>query len=148
MKTITTDELRARLESGSLALFDIRGDIEYEKAHIPGAKTSPLGSLSFRVRSLMNPDTPIVVYSNDSECPLAMDAVGRLENLGMLDVSCYVDGIKGWQDSGHTVVESVNAKTHARGEVTECRSLTVDRERAYGGVFKDKPTDEMGGAGG
>ena len=147
MKTLTTDELRERLGSGPLALFDIRGDIEYEMGHIPGAKTAPLGSLSFRVRSLMNPDTQVVVYSNGGDCPLAPDAVRRLENLGMRNVFCYSDGIKGWQDAGNPVVESVNAKVHARGEVIECRPLIVNKERAYGGVFQDKPT-EVEGAGG
>ena len=47
MKTLTTTELRDRLASGPLALFDVRGDIEFEKGHIPGAKTAPLGSLVF-----------------------------------------------------------------------------------------------------
>jgi rhodanese-related sulfurtransferase len=147
MTTITTDELRIRLDEGRLAIFDTRGDIEYENGHIPGAKTAPLGSLSFRVRSLMNPDTPIVVYSNGGDCPLAADASRRLENLGMRDVFCYADGIKGWQAAGQEIIESVNPKAHARGEFTECRSVTVDRDRAYGGIFKIKPT-EVGGAGG
>lgn len=147
MKAITTAELRARLDAGALAVFDTRGDIAYEQGHIPGAKTAPPGSLSFRVRSIMNPETDVVVYSNDRECPLAADAAHRLENLGMRNVYCYTDGIKGWQDAGHPIVESVSAKTHARGEVTECRPLLVDRERAYGGAFNIKPADE-GGAGG
>jgi rhodanese-related sulfurtransferase len=147
MTTITTDELRIRLNEGPFAIFDVRGDIDYEMGHIPGAKTAPLGSLTFRVRSIMNPDTPIVVYSNGGECPLAAEACQRLENLGMLHVFCYADGMKGWQEAGQEIVESVNPKAHARGEVTECRSLTVDRDRAYGGAFKDDPT-EMGGAGG
>lgn len=146
-KTITTEELHALLESGPLALYDVRGDVDYEMGHIPGAKTAPPGSLSFRVRSVMNPDTRVVVYSNGSDCPLAADAAGRLENLGMRNVLLYTDGVNGWRDAGHELVESVGAKTHARGEVTEVRPLVVDRDNAYGGAFKGKPTDG-GGAGG
>jgi len=140
-KTITTEELHATLEAGPLALFDARGDIEYEKGHIPGAKTAPAGSLCFRVRSLMNPETRVVIYSDGGDCPLAADVAQRLENLGMLNVVIYPDGISGWRDAGYPVLESLNAKVHARGEVTECRPLTVDRENAYGGVFKNKPSD-------
>lgn len=140
-QTITTEELQALLEAGPLALYDVRGDVDYEKGHIPAAKTAPPGSLSFRVRSVMNPDTRVVVYSNGGDCPLAADAAGRLANLGMRNVLVYADGIAGWRDAGHEVVESVSAKTHARGEVIEVRPLIVDREKAYGGAFKGKPSD-------
>ena len=39
MKTITTEELQKRLEAGPVPLFDVRGDVEYEKGHIPGLIT-------------------------------------------------------------------------------------------------------------
>jgi rhodanese-related sulfurtransferase len=147
MKTVTTEELRERLESGPLALFDVRGDVEYEKGHIPGAKTAPLGSLVFRVASIMNPDSYLVVYSGSKDCPDGPGAVQRLENLRLRNVHLYEDGFEGWQQAGLPVVESPNAKVQARGPVIDCRPVTVDRERAYGGVFKEEPV-EVGGAGG
>jgi rhodanese-related sulfurtransferase len=147
MKTLTTLELNNRLESGPVALFDVRGDVEYEKGHIPGAKTAPLGSLVFRVAGVMKPESFVVVYSGGGECRLAAEAADRLENLGMRNVHWYEPGLEGWRDAGHPVVPSEHAKVHARGPVIECRPLIVDRERAYGGAFKDRPAD-VAGAGG
>jgi rhodanese-related sulfurtransferase len=147
MNIIDTRELHDRLENGQAAVFDVRGDVEYERGHIPGAKTAPLGSLVFRVARLMNPDSFVAVYSAGRDCPLAAEAAERLENLGLRNVHCYADGLEGWLAAGHDVVESVHAKTHARGPVIECRPIVVDRERAYGGAFREKPV-EVGGAGG
>jgi rhodanese-related sulfurtransferase len=147
MKTLTTEELQERLDSGPLALFDVRGDIEYEQGHIPGALTAPLGSLVFRVASVMNPDSTVIVYSGGGDCTLASEAVERLENLGLLDVHCYEGGLEGWRAARLPVVPSVHPKEVAWGPVIECRPLIVDRERAYGGVFSHKPED-VSGAGG
>lgn len=147
MKTINTEELKKRLESGSLALFDVRGDIDFEKGHIPGAKSAPLGSLVFRVASVMNPDSLIIVYSNGGECQLAAQAVDRLEKLRMRNVNCYCDGLKGWQAAGLTLVKPSLARVHTHGPVIECRPVIVDRERAYNGAFKGKPADVEGAGG-
>jgi rhodanese-related sulfurtransferase len=147
VKTITTEELFNRLESGPLALFDVRGDSEYEKGHLPGAKTAPLGSLVFRVASIMNNDSFIVVYSGGEDCTLSYEAATRLMNLGLRNVHCYEEGIQGWQSAGLPVVESFKTKVFDQAPIVECRSVIVDRERAYGGVFKGEPV-EVSGAGG
>jgi rhodanese-related sulfurtransferase len=147
MNTLTTIELRDRLELGPMPLFDVRGDIEFEKGHIPGAKTAPLGSLVFRVASLMNPQSFVAVYSSYAD-GLAAQAVERLENLGLRNVYRYVDGIDGWFRAGLAVVPSVHAKTLAWGPVVECRHIIVDRDHAYGGAFKGEPDIAQGEAGG
>lgn len=147
MKILTTEELRQRLESGPLAIFDVRGDVEYERDHIPGAKSAPLGSLVFRVAGVMNPDSLIVVYSGGGDCQLAVEAVKRLEKLRLRNVYCYEEGVKGWQEAGFSLISSSNAKVHTRGPVIEIRPVIVDRERAYGGAFKGKPADVEGAGG-
>ena len=147
MTKIDTEELSKRLESGQAAVFDVRGDIEFERAHIPGAKTAPLGSLVFRVARIMNPDSFVAVYSAGKDCGLAARAAQRLENLRLTNVHYYEEGLEGWQAAGLPVVESVHAKIHARGPVRECRPVVVDTEHAYGGAFKDA-TLAVEGAGG
>jgi rhodanese-related sulfurtransferase len=140
MKTISTEELRRKLAEGQSPVFDVRGDVDYEIGHIPGAKTAPLGSLVFRIARVMNPDSLVTVYSAGGDCSLAAEAVERLENLGMRNVQCYEDGLEGWRAAGHEVVASVSAKLQAQGPVIECRPVIVDRENAYGGAFKGRPT--------
>jgi rhodanese-related sulfurtransferase len=147
MSTIGTEELRSRLESGQAAVFDVRGDLEFEAGHIPGTKTAPLGSLTFRVARIMNPDSFVAVYSGGKDCRLAAQAAERLENLGLRNIHCYEDGLEGWISAGLPVVESVHAKVHARGPVRECRPIIVDREQAYGGAFKSGPIDGEGAGG-
>jgi rhodanese-related sulfurtransferase len=147
MTRISTEEVSKRLESGQAAVFDVRGDVEFERAHIPGAKTAPLGSLVFRVARLMHPDSFVAVYSAGKDCGLAARAAQRLENLRLRNVHCYEDGLEGWQAAGLPVVESVHARVHARGSVRECRPIVVDREHAYGGAFKET-TLAVEGAGG
>jgi rhodanese-related sulfurtransferase len=147
MKTLTTKQLQKKLDSGPLALFDVRGDIEYEEGHIPGAKTAPLGSLVFRVADVMNPDSIVVVYTSDKKSPLARDAVERLEGLRMRNVFYYEDGLEGWQRAGLPTVASPSARIHTRGPVNDCRPLIVDRENAYGGAFSGNPVDVEGAGG-
>jgi rhodanese-related sulfurtransferase len=147
MTRINTEELSKRLESGPAAVFDVRGDVEYESAHIPGAKTAPLGSLVFRVARIMNPDSFVAVYSAGGDCGLAAQAAERLENLKLSNVHCYEEGLEGWQAAGLPVVESIHPKVHARGPVHECRPVIVDTEHAYGGAFKNS-TLGVEGAGG
>jgi rhodanese-related sulfurtransferase len=147
MTTIGTEELRKRLESGQAAVFDVRGDLEFELGHIPGAKTAPLGSLVFRVARLMDPDSFVAVYSSGKDCGLAARAAQRLENLGLRNVRSYEDGLEGWQAADLPVAASVHPRAHARGPVRECRPIVVDRDRAYGGAFKGT-TVAVEGAGG
>lgn len=147
MNTITTEDLRPRVEAGDIALFDVRGDVKYEIGHIPGAKTAPLGSLVFRVARIMNPDSLVVVYSAGKGCSLGAEAVDRLENLGMTNVRCYSEGLAGWQEAGLEVVPSAHPKIDAQGEVQEVRSIVVDRDKAYGGAFKGKPVNTEGAGG-
>ena len=147
MKETTANELNEQIELNPVAVFDVRGDVEYEKEHIPGAKTAPLGSLVFRVARIMNPESKVVLYSNDHECDLAIQAAKRLENLGLKNVYYLKDGLSGWKNAGFSTISSPHAKTHARGPVINCRPIVVDRETAYGGAFKGDPTDGEGAGG-
>ena len=70
MTTLSIEELRKRLESGPAAVFDVRGDVEFDYGHIPGAGASPLGSLVFRVARIINPDSFVAVYSAGRDCRL------------------------------------------------------------------------------
>ena len=147
MKSISTEELRQKLASGPAAVFDVRGDVDYEVGHIPGARTAPLGSLVFRVADLMNADSLVVVYSDGGGCRLAAEAAERLENLRLRNIRVYEEGLAGWRAAGFHAIPSVDAKLHTQGTVIECRSPIVDRESAYGGAFMGKPANVEGAGG-
>ena len=147
MKTISTQELRERLNAGPVALFDVRGDIKYEQGHIPGAKTAPLGSLVFRVASIMKPESFVVVYGDGPSSSLAAEAVERLTNLRLKNVHAYLGGVEEWTSSGFELVESPHARLQTQGPVIEVRPVVVDRETAYGGAFKNASTSVEGAGG-
>jgi rhodanese-related sulfurtransferase len=147
MNALSTEELRHRLESGPVAVFDVRGDVEFEKGHIPGTKTAPLGSLVFRVARIMNPDSFIALYGAGDDRELVHEAAERLENLGLKNVHCYDEGLEGWRAAGLPVVESPRPKVHTWGPVRECRPLIVDRENAYGGAFRERAVETEGAGG-
>ena len=71
----------------------------------------------------------------------------RVERELLAEDAVEPDGLAGWSEAGEPVVESANAKVHARGEVTDVRPLVVDREHAYGGVFNKPPVDVEGAGG-
>jgi len=147
MKIMSTEELSRRLEAGPLALFDVRGDVEYDKNHIPEAKSAPLGSLVFRVAAVMNPNSVVVVYSHGSDCKLAVEAATRLEQLRLNNVYCYEEGLAGWKMAGHEAISSKMTREHTWGQVKDCRPIIVDRKNAYNGAFKGKPADVEGAGG-
>ena len=53
MKTITTQQLQAKIEAGeAVHLIDVREVDEVEAGHIPGIVNIPLGLLPFRLQEL------------------------------------------------------------------------------------------------
>jgi rhodanese-related sulfurtransferase len=145
MKTMTVKELRRRLDAGPVALFDVRGDVDYQRGHVPGAMSAPLGSLTFRVAGTMNPDSLVVVYAADDE--LGTEAAARLADLRMSNVHVLAGGLNEWRRAGQEVVAVAVPKPGTDGPVEDVRPIVVDRERAYGGAFRGEPTD-VDGAGG
>ncbi len=96
---------------------------------------------------MMNPDSFVAVYSQGADCGLATEAVQRLENLGMTNIHYYQAGLKGWEEAGQRVIPSVSPKLHTHGAFQECRSVIVDRKRAYGGAFASSPSSSEAAGG-
>lgn len=142
-------ELREQLEEGPLALFDVCGDVTHEIRDRPhsGRQDRAPGVPGVPRPGRDEPGSYVVVCSEGRECPLAADAVRRLENLGLRNVHLLDGGIADWQAAGLPVVESPHPKVRAWGTVVECRPLVVDRERACGGGFRTASA-KVAGAGG
>lgn len=97
MQPINANDLQARLSE--MAVFDVRGDADYEQEHIKDAMTAPMGGLSTRVSDLVEKNSPVVVYSSRSD-ELSMEAAESLESLGLDNVFWLEDGIEGWKELG------------------------------------------------
>ena len=78
---VTRDELTERLGRRSVRLIDVRPEIEYRAAHIPGAISVPVIALPERLGSL--PKRPeIVAYCRGPYCVMAYKAVEILRPAG------------------------------------------------------------------
>jgi rhodanese-related sulfurtransferase/DNA-binding transcriptional ArsR family regulator len=78
---MTPDELTERLKRRSVRLIDVRPDLEYRAAHIPGALSIPVVILPDRLNAL--PKRPeIVAYCRGPYCVMAYKAVEILRPAG------------------------------------------------------------------
>jgi rhodanese-related sulfurtransferase len=78
---LTREELTERLRRRSVRLIDVRPEVEYRAAHIPGAFSFPVMALPERLDSL--PKRPeIVAYCRGPYCVMAYKAVEILRPAG------------------------------------------------------------------
>jgi len=93
---ITVDELNARIDDKSddnFIIVDIRDDVSFDEAHIPGAINIPLNELGYRVFSL-DKTKDIIVYCFTGVT--SQVACQILVNAGFKDVYNVIGGIKAW----------------------------------------------------
>ena len=93
---ITVDELKARIDDKSddnFIIVDIRDDVSFDEAHIPGAINIPLNELGYRVFSL-DKTKDIIVYCFTGVT--SQVACQILVNAGFKDVYNVIGGIKAW----------------------------------------------------
>lgn len=81
LRTITRDELRARLRDGDVVVLDVRPEAEYTAAHIRGAISIPITDLKSRLDDI--PDgADVVAYCRGPYCVYADEAVRILTKKG------------------------------------------------------------------
>ena len=106
---ISVTELRARLESDSAAVIDVRGEAEWEADHMPGATHIPLGDLAARMSSL--PESRILVLQCRSGARSAI-ATSLLLARGVRNVVNLVGGIEAWRAAGFPMVRAGRGQPH------------------------------------
>lgn len=99
--TVTRAEVAAGLESGSIALLDVRPVEEFAAGHIPHAVSVPLQELVTRANELPA-DNQLVTYCRGAYCVMAHDAVTLLGSLGRHAVRLE-DGFLEWRREGRPV---------------------------------------------
>ena len=103
MKTLGTPELQFKINRGEkLALINTLSPEQFRITHIPGSENIPLTEdfVEEVERHVGSKDTPVVVYSADSECESSSRAAARLEEAGFSEVYDYTGGAKAWQAAG------------------------------------------------
>ena len=127
MRTITRQELKARLEAGEdIKLVMAVGGWTFRARHIPGSLGFPSPSCALRE---LGRDDDIVVYSTDQHLQNSAAAFDALTAHGYRNVCCYTGGLADWEDAGYPVEgDSVDPATADRwppGTAPRARSWTA-----------------------
>ena len=112
LEPVDAAELRRRLKAGAVTLIDVRPALEYEAAHIAGARSVPLDALDRRMRELPA-SRPVVAYCRGPYCVFAVEAVERLRRRGF-DARRLTDGVPDWRAAGYPVATGPEEKRRAR----------------------------------
>jgi rhodanese-related sulfurtransferase len=94
LRTITRDDLRARLRDGDVVVLDVRPEAEYAAGHIRGAVSIPIADLMSRLGDI--PDgAEVVAYCRGPYCVYADEAVRALATRGV-SAARLEDGFPEW----------------------------------------------------
>lgn len=92
--------------SGERSFVDARPAEEYEKGHIPTAVSLPFRQLDEKfevLEGLLMAERPLVVYCSNRVCDDALMLAFELQDMGVSNLSLYVDGFDLWKSSGSPV---------------------------------------------
>jgi len=107
METITTEELKEKLDDGDdFILVNVLSEEQFRKEHIPNSINIPLGEIGRR-RDELDPNKEIIVYCKNFECEASPKAAKKLEKLGFEDVVDYEGGIEEWKKQDHPIETSM-----------------------------------------
>jgi rhodanese-related sulfurtransferase len=95
IREISSDDLRHRMNTGSMVVIDIREDQELITGHIPAATFIPRGFLELRIESTV-PDRsqPICLYCGGGNRSAL--AARSLQEMGYTEVYSLEGGISKW----------------------------------------------------
>lgn len=97
---IQPDELTARIDAGNAPLIlDVRSKLEYDAAHVPGARHVPFWAIPWRWEELRGEEKrEIVLYCGHG--PRAMMAAAWLRRKGFAAVRLLSGHWAGWRGKG------------------------------------------------
>jgi DNA-binding transcriptional ArsR family regulator len=98
LAVIDREELRRRIEDGTVVVVDVRPAAEHAADHIAGAVSIPIDELDQRLDELP-PDATVVAYCRGPYCVYADDAVRLLNRQGRAAYRLE-DGFPEWRNAG------------------------------------------------
>lgn len=96
--TVDRETLLKRAKRGEVLVIDVRPQPEYDKAHLPFARSMPLEELANRLAELPK-DKDIVAYCRGPFCLFSEEAYQLLSGKGYR-IQKLLDGVSEWQAAG------------------------------------------------
>jgi rhodanese-related sulfurtransferase len=106
IRFISKEQLLEMMENGDdFVLVDARRTEDFEKGHIPSAKSLPAGRVGAAHEDILGDKTrTVVTYCGDFQCHASTNAAKELMRLGYGDVRDYKGGRKDWDAAGLPIV--------------------------------------------
>lgn len=82
-------------------LIDARDKDDYKKDHLPGALSLLLSEITEKSIEVFSKNIPVVVYSNDENCPASGLVSEKLASLGFSEVYDYNPSYADWKEKGY-----------------------------------------------
>ena len=102
VRTITTNELRQRLDQGpNLEFWNILTDKWFTGEMIPGSRRMPLDTIEHNATAIPK-DAEIIAYCGGPRCPQSTQAAQKLTELGYTNVRAFEEGLEGWKAAGYS----------------------------------------------
>ena len=91
-------------EKKKMIIIDARDLEDYKKAHIPGALSLLNSEVEKKGQKLIQESLPVIVYSNDENCPASGLVSKKLDSMGYNPVYDYNPSYADWVKRGYPVV--------------------------------------------
>ena len=111
-RAVDTAETERLLHTGA-QVVEVLPQSDYEREHLPGARSIPLASMQPDTVAELDRDSTTIVYCFDYQCDLSARAARRLETLGFTDVCDYTASKAAWMACGLPVEGTVRSSTRA-----------------------------------
>ena len=99
MRTISKEELSAKLGRPGVVVVNVLDPEAYEKIHITGSISIPKGQLVAGKWRDLNKSEEIITHCSSYQCNASREAAEFLANQG-LDAKAYEGGMKEWAEAG------------------------------------------------
>jgi rhodanese-related sulfurtransferase len=104
---ITAADLQSQLEKKMSLIFDVGSSLEFESAHVPGARWISRGWLDVKLPELSADRRQSIVLT----CPDGQQSIfgaAALKQLGYADVSVLDGGVRAWNSAGYPTESGLN----------------------------------------
>lgn len=107
LAAISKEALVQQIAEGAILVIDVRPTVEYDQAHIIGARSIPIDELERRLSELPR-DREIVAYCRGPYCVFADEAVALLVERGYR-AQRLTEGLPEWRAAGYSVESAAAA---------------------------------------
>ena len=102
VETADAAALKRMMDRGQeIVLVDARAEEDYALDHLPGAVSLLNADVERLAHEKIRKGVPVVVYSNDANCPASGLVAGKLEAMGYGPVYDYNESYRDWLSRGY-----------------------------------------------